>query len=504
MRFCGSRLASTSPLLSRGYKKVLTAEAIPANIKNVQYAVRGELVLRALDHEKKLKSSPGSLPFSRITYCNIGNPQQLGQPPLTFFRQVISLLEYPQLLDHPDAQRIFPRDAIERARRMLKAGGPTGAYSHSQGMEYVREEVAQFINTRDGFKKDDYTYSNPENIFLTDGASPAVQRGISMTIRGPTDGIMIPIPQYPLYSASIPLYGGQQVSYYLNESTVWGLDVKELSRSVKEARSKGINPRALVVINPGNPTGAVLTAQNIKEIIDFCHSEGLLIMADEVYQENVYVRNKKPFVSFKKVLSELGSRYKGQELFSFHSVSKGFLGECGKRGGYVEFDNIDDAVKADFYKLSSVSLCPNVVGQVVVSLMVNPPKAGDESYALYAKERDAIYNSLKSRAEIVSSTMNKLPGISCQPPEGAMYAFPSITLPKKAIEAAKAKGKHPDVFYCLELLDKTGLCVVPGSGFGQREGTLHFRTTFLPEEKHLREVLDAFAVFHADFLKRFA
>lgn len=166
--------------------------------------------------------------------------------------------------------------------------------------------------------------------------------------------------------------------------------------------------------------------------------------------------------------------------------------------------NIDPRVRQEFYKLASISLCPNVTGQIVLSLMVEPPQEGDPSHALYVHERDAIYNSLKRRAQLLVRALNELPGIECQPAEGAMYAFPRITLPPKAVVAAEAAGRAPDTHYCIELLDATGLCVVPGSGFGQRKGEWHFRTTFLPSEEALRTVLASFADFHKGFLARYS
>jgi alanine transaminase len=108
-------------------------------------------------------------------------------------------------------------------------------------------------------------------------------------------------------------------------------------------------------------------------------------MADEVYQENVYAEGKE-FLSFRKVAREMGvleGDDSGLQLVSFHSVSKGFLGECGLRGGYVELLGIDPAVKAEIYKLASISLCSNVVGQVCVGLMVQPPKQGEQSFGQY-------------------------------------------------------------------------------------------------------------------------
>jgi len=124
-------------------------------------------------------------------------------------------------------------------------------------------------------------------------------------------------------------------------------------------------------------------------------------------------------------------------------------------------------------------LCPPVLGQCIVECMVNPPKEGEESYEVYRKEYDGIYEGLKKRANALWEAFKEMEGVSCQDPQGAMYLFPTITLPDKAIEAAKAEDHAPDEFYCIKLLDATGVCVVPGSGFWQKEGTLHFRTTFL-------------------------
>merc|ERR1712146_398940 len=131
----------------------------------------------------------------------------------------------------------------------------------------------------------------------------------------------------------------------------------------------------------------------------------------------------------------------------------------------------------------------NTAGQILMSLVMQPPKEGEPSFKLYTEEKNAILSSLKRRAEMIVSGLNALEGVSCNSAEGAMYAFPTITIPDKAIEAAEAAGKKPDAFYCIELLKATGIVVVPGSGFGQKEGTYHFRTTFLPSEESFPEIV---------------
>ena len=112
-------------------------------------------------------------------------------------------------------------------------------------------------------------------------------------------GVMIPIPQYPLYSASLAEYNMEQVGYYLDEKRNWALDPQELQRAIKDGKKK-CDVRAIVVINPGNPTGQVLTRANIESVIKFAYAEHLFIFADEVYQHNVYDQNS-AFHSFKKV-----------------------------------------------------------------------------------------------------------------------------------------------------------------------------------------------------------
>ncbi|KAJ3094835.1 hypothetical protein HK100_006002 [Physocladia obscura] len=333
-------------------------------------------------------------------------------------------------------------------------------------------------------------------------ASPAVQLVLNTLISHSKVGIMIPIPQYPLYTASIALFNGTVVPYYLDESKGWGLSTEELERSIQKARSEGVEVRALCLINPGNPTGQCLAWDNMKEIVAFCKQERLVLLADEVYQTNIYTAER-PFHSFKKVVKSLGSEYDNFELISFHSISKGMVGECGRRGGYFECTNIDSKVLEQFYKIASISLCPPVQGQLLVGLMTNPPQPGDASYDLYQQETTSIFESLKRRAEQLAIALNKLEGVSCNAAEGAMYLFPTITLSAGAVAAAKAAGKQPDELYCLDLLNETGVCVVPGSGFLQKEGTWHFRSTFLAPEEQMEEFAQSLSRFHAKFINKY-
>lgn len=160
-------------------------------------------------------------------------------------------------------------------------------------------------------------------------------------------------------------------------------------------------------------------------------------------------------------------------------------------------------VKAALLKSISAQLCPTTIGQATIDVVVNPPKKGEPSYNLFVKEKNGVLQSLKERAEMVAETFNSIEGFSCNPVQGAMYAFPQFKLPKNAIEAAKKAGQTPDSFYAFQLLESTGICIVPGAGFGQKPGTYHFRTTILPQPAKLKEMLDLFRDFHIKFLAQY-
>jgi len=439
-------------------------------VLETEYAVRGPIVARAQELERKGRE---------IVYCNIGNPQALKQKPLTYIRQVLALCQYPELMELCPGQ--FPEDTMDAAKSVL-AGTVhgVGAYSESKGVRFIRDAVADFIHKRDGIPVD------PEAIYLTDGASKGVQTALRILVSGSRDGIMIPIPQYPLYSATLTLYEGKQIGYYLDETHDWKLSKALLEESMSEAKRFDVNVKAICVLNPGNPTGSVLDRDNISMIIDFAGEHGLSILADEVYQENIYSQGDK-FLSFARVMEEKGE--KGVSIFSFHSCSKGFLGECGQRGGYMEIRNIPPDVAAQITKLQSVSLCSNLTGQVAVYCMVSPPAPGSPSYALYASERDGILSEMKKKASILAEALNQIPGVECNPVAGAMYAFPKIQLP----------NGRTDEDYCMALLEEEGICVVPGTGFGQIPGTAHFRTTILPPTEKMISVVEKLKKFHENY-----
>lgn len=169
----------------------------------------------------------------------------------------------------------------------------------------------------------------------------------------------------------------------------------------------------------------------------------------------------------------------------------------------MELVGIDDEVQDHIYKLASSGLCSCLNGQIMVSLMCRGPEPGDESYESHNNEMKTIFESLKRRSKIVSNGLNKIPGFSCQPAAGAMYSFPSVEMPQGAIDAAEREGITPDTFYALHLLERTGVCVVPASGFGQKEGRYGFRTTFLPSEEEMERVVDLMKIHHEEFCEEY-
>ncbi|MBT3320989.1 MAG: aminotransferase class I/II-fold pyridoxal phosphate-dependent enzyme [Anaerolineae bacterium] len=464
------------------------------NILEMEYAVRGPIPQRAA----KLKQAG-----KNVIFCNIGNPQALGQPPLTYHRQVISLIEEPAKIERErELKEIFEESPASNLRYedfisedilnlseeiLTKTGMGVGAYTESKGYFFVREAIANFIDKRDRFAPKSNLQSNPESIFLTDGASDGAKRVLDLLIAKKTDGVMIPIPQYPLYSASIRMFGGVQVNYYPDEEKDWALNRATLEDAYSKATQKGVNIKAIVVINPGNPTGSILDARSVHEVIKFAQAHNIAIIADEVYQENLYGGE---FVSFAKALGEI----KTVPLFSLHSISKGFFGECGHRGGYLEVRNPPQISGEDLdfidllLKQASVSLCANSVGQIMTYLMVSPPKKEGKVQEKFIEEKEKVLANLYEKAIMVRKSFEEMDGLEAFGKTGAMYLFPRLN---------KLPTGTDDFDYCMALLEETGLCVVNGSGFGLKN---HLRIAFLPSKKDLEDVLPRWIRFHNNYV----
>ena len=458
--------------------QMISVDSLNPKVHKAEYAVRGPIVVLAQELEKQGRE---------IVYFNIGNPLRFDQKPLTYVREIISLLQNPTLLENDEGllNLGIKSDSITRAKEIMKLNPlGMGPYSQSAGMPFIRESIAKFIEKRDNIPAD------PEHIFVTDGASKGVDLVLNTLIKDNV-GVMTPIPQYPLYSADIELFGGKMVSYFLDEENSWGLSKALLEDSYEKAQKDNIDVKILVIINPNNPTGSVLDRENIKMVLEFAEKNGLSIIADEVYQENIYDPADK-FHSFAKVAHESNIKI---PIFSLHSTSKGFIGECGYRGGYLELRNISDDVLQVMLKVRSIGLCPNTSGQIMVYLMLNPPKPEDASYDQFIEERDTIMNKLAKKAKFIAEKLDNIVGITCPTPKGAMYLFPSIDLPERDYD-----GKLADYAFAEFLVKEAGIVTVPGSGFGQKPGTWHLRITFLPEIGQIERLMVKFEVAYKKFI----
>ena len=413
-------MSSTTKLRS------LNIDNINPHVKEAKYAVRGELATRSEKYRAQLqKGYPPTppeepLPFDKVISANIGNPQQLDQKPITFFRQVLSILEYPPLLENEKSLKSvfgYQQDVIERAKWLLNEVHSVGAYSQSQGAPGIRGSVARYIEKRDGYPAD------PGSIFLSAGASSGVNTLMNVICAKPETGILVPIPQYPLYTATLAVLNARCVPYYLDEGKAWGTDISAIRDAYKKAQSAGTDVRAIVVINPGNPTGASLSSEDVRSVLEFAAEEKLVVLADEVYQTNVFVGE---FSSFKKGLrdlqKEIPKKYDNLEVASLNSISKGMVGECGHRGGYFELVGFDPEVAAQIYKFVSIMLCAPVIGQCLVEMQVNPPKEGDPSYPLYKKEYDGISQGLQRRATALYDAFKQMEGVECQSPQVHLWS----------------------------------------------------------------------------------
>ena len=479
--------------ISSSNPRSLNISSINQQVVKSHYAIRGNLLFDADQLQKRLASGE-KLPFQNLLLCNIGNPFAVGKQPLTFPREVIACIENKKLLESSE----ISQEAKDRAKEILdNYDGAFGSYSKSPGLDFVRTHVAEFIKKRDGYP------CKPDNVYLMEGASTAVQFLFTLIISNPNVGIMTPFPTYPIYTSETIIRNGKIVPLYYKESDNWCLDPTELQDTYAQALKEGIDVRAMVIINPSNPTGRVLTPEAMRQIIDFCDQNNILLIADEVYQDTVYLKDRS-FYSFKKMACQMKSNV---QLVSLHSISKGFMGECGHRGAYMEFYHFPEDVKEQIFKMATFSLCPNTVGQVLLDTYVRPPQS-PECSKIWNDEKNAYLESLEKRSQKLCSCINSLPGLSCQPAQGGWYLFPTINLPLKAYETGKSlriRGETvpSDYFWCHELLHEAGVFVVPGSGFGQVPGTFHFRTTFLPEDSLMDEVIDRLSNFQTKFMEKY-
>lgn len=305
---------------------------------------------------------------------------------------------------------------------------------------------------------------NVLDIFVTTGASEAIEICLTALVND-GENVLTPTPGYPLYTAISSKLQMMQNPYYLDENNGWQPDIEDIKSKIND------KTKAIVLINPNNPTGSLYTKEILLQIIDLALEHNLVIFADEIYDKLLF--------DGKKHIS-IASLNKDVSCITFGGMSKnyfvpGFRIGWGIVSGHKEIlSNYIEAVN----KILRARLSANHPEQYAIK----PALESDQAHLVEAMAK------LTKRRNITVDMLNAIPGISCVKPEGAFYAFPKIELQDK-----------DDARFVSHLIKETGVVVVPGSGFGQVPGTNHFRVVFLPNEEILTKAYKNLADIYKNY-----
>jgi len=362
---------------------------------------------------------------------------------------------------------VFGFDAPEEIQQDMIRNLPNSAgYSDSKGIFAARKAVMHETQ-KQGIKG-----VTLDDIYLGNGASELIVMATNALLDN-GDEVLLPAPDYPLWTAAASLSGGTPVHYMCQESNGWMPDLADI-RSRITPRTKGI-----VVINPNNPTGALYSRELLEGIVAIAREHGLVIFADEVYDKVLYdgVQHT-PIASLSQDVLTL----------TFNSLSKSYR-SCGYRAGWMVVSG-DKKPAQDYIEglnmLSNMRLCANVPGQWAVQTALGGYQSINELVGeggRLRKQRDLAY-------ELISA----IPGVSCVKPQAALYMFPRLDPRIYPIE--------DDQKFFLELLEETKVMLVQGTGFNWPSPD-HFRIVFLPHEDDLREAIGRVAKFLEGARKRF-
>jgi alanine-synthesizing transaminase len=365
-----------------------------------------------------------------VRYLNVGNPPAFGFQP--------------------------PRHLIEAVEKALRDG--ENGYGPSAGVAPAREAIAEDYSQR-GWP------ASPDRVVVTAGTSEGIELALT-ALADVGDDVLVPMPTYPLYTAVIAKLGACARYYRTDPANGWTPDFDHLERVVTA------QTRAIVIIDPNNPTGATYPPDVRRRLIAFAERRGLPILADEVYED----------LAFSGSIAPLGSFAPDAPIISFSSLSKGYLAP-GWRTGWLTVGRtprLDDVLVA-IRKLADGRLCSTVPTQYGIVAALK----GDRSHQVRFRE------ALRAQAAVTSERLNAIPGITCVPPTAAFYAFPKVALP----------ARHSDEDYVLSLLRTTGVLCVHGSGFGMPASEGYFRVVFLASPDELNEIYSLVADFTARYLR---
>ncbi|MCS4509513.1 pyridoxal phosphate-dependent aminotransferase [Xylophilus ampelinus] len=398
-----------------------------AKLANVLYDIRGPIMDRAKQMEEE---------GQKIIKLNIGN------------------------------LAVFGFDAPEEVQQDMIRNLPNSAgYSDSKGIFAARKAVMHYTQEQGiaGVTLDD--------IYLGNGASELIAMSTNALLND-GDELLLPMPDYPLWTASTSLSGGTPVHYRCDEADGWMPDLDDIRAKITP-RTKGI-----VVINPNNPTGALYCTELLKSLVDIARQHGLVLFADEVYDKVLYdgVRH-----------TAIASLSEDVLTLTFNSLSKSYR-SCGYRAGWLVVSG-DKKAARDYIEglnmLSNMRLCANVPGQWAIQTALGG----------YQSINDLVGpgGRLRRQRDLAYELITAIPGVSCVKPQAALYMFPKLD-----------PAVYPvadDRQFFLELLQETRVMLVQGTGFNWPD-TDHFRIVFLPHEDDLREAIGRIAKFLESYRKR--
>jgi len=341
---------------------------------------------------------------------------------------------------------------------MIRNLSNASAYSDSKGIFAARKAIMQYCQEKgiQGVTLDD--------IYTGNGVSELIVLAMNALLNN-GDEVLVPAPDYPLWTAAVSLSGGTPIHYLCDEAKEWAPDLADL-------RSK-ITPRtkAIVMINPNNPTGAIYSKALLMELTQIAREHGLILFADEIYDKMLYDEEK--HVSLASLSSDV-------VIITFNGLSKNYR-SCGYRSGWMVVSGDKSRIK-DYVEglnmLSSMRLCANVPGQYAIQTALGGYQSIDDLVAKggrLARQRDLAW-------ELITA----IPGVSCVKPKSALYLFPKLDSEMYPIE--------DDQQFIADLLREEKVLMVQGSGFNWVKPD-HFRVVFLPHEDVLKDAIGRFARF---------
>jgi alanine-synthesizing transaminase len=363
---------------------------------------------------------------------------------------------------------VFGFDAPEEIQQDMIRNLPNSAgYSDSKGIFAARKAVMHETQ-KQGIKG-----VTLDDIYLGNGASELIVMATNGLLDD-GDEMLLPAPDYPLWTAAVSLSGGTPVHYRCDEANGWMPNLADIRAKITP-RTKGI-----VVINPNNPTGALYSDALLHEIVAIAREHGLVIFADEVYDKVLYddVRH-----------TAIASLSQDVLTLTFNSLSKSYR-SCGYRAGWLVLSGDKRGAK-DYIEglnmLSNMRLCANVPGQYAIQTALGGYQSIDDLVCEGGR--------LRRQRDLAYELITAIPGVSCVKPSAALYMFPRLD--------PKIYPIHDDQQFFLDVLQETRVMLVQGSGFNW-EAPDHFRIVFLPHEDDLREAIGRLARFLGQYRQQHA